>query len=62
MSTDTATVDLKAGVAAGADMVHAEGPFGTLDAQGFTLTDKRQRDPVLRARPPGSQQRQRPGG
>ncbi len=21
-------------------MVHAEGPFGTLDAQGFTLTDK----------------------
>lgn len=40
MSTDTATVDLKAGVAAGADMVHAEGPFGTLDAQGFTLTDK----------------------
>jgi lipopolysaccharide export system protein LptC len=21
-------------------MVHAEGPFGTLDAQGFALTDK----------------------
>jgi lipopolysaccharide export system protein LptC len=40
IATDTATVDLKAGVAAGADMVHAEGPFGVLDAQGFTLTDK----------------------
>jgi lipopolysaccharide export system protein LptC len=40
MATDTATIDLKAGVAAGADMVHAEGPFGILDAQGFALTDK----------------------
>lgn len=40
ISTDTATVDLKAGAAAGADKVHAEGPFGTLDAQGFALTDK----------------------
>jgi lipopolysaccharide export system protein LptC len=40
ITTDAATVDLKAGAAAGADMVHAEGPFGTLDAQGFALTDK----------------------
>jgi lipopolysaccharide export system protein LptC len=40
IATDAATVDLKAGVAAGAVPVHAEGPFGTLDAQGFTLTDK----------------------
>jgi lipopolysaccharide export system protein LptC len=38
--TDAATVDLKAGAAAGADLVHAEGPFGVLDAQGFALTDK----------------------
>ena len=40
IATDAATVDLKAGAAAGADKVHAEGPFGTLDAQGFALTDK----------------------
>ncbi len=40
MTTDAATVDLKAGAAAGADLTHAEGPFGTLDAQGFALTDK----------------------
>jgi len=40
LTTDAATVDLKAGAAAGAAMVHAEGPFGTLDAQGFALTDK----------------------
>ncbi len=40
IATEAATVDLKAGAAAGADMVHAEGPFGTLDAQGFALTDK----------------------
>ena len=40
LTTDTATVDLKAGAAAGADRTHAEGPFGTLDAQGFALTDK----------------------
>ena len=40
LATEAATVDLKVGAAAGAAMVHAEGPFGTLDAQGFTLTDK----------------------
>jgi lipopolysaccharide export system protein LptC len=39
--TASASVDLKNGAAAGADPVHAEGPFGTLDAQGgFTLVDK----------------------
>lgn len=40
MITDTATVDLKTGAATGSDRVHAEGPFGILDAQGFTLVDK----------------------
>ncbi len=40
MRTESATMDLKTGAATGAEKVHAEGPFGTLDAQGFTLTDK----------------------
>lgn len=40
MVTASATVDLKNSDAAGAEPVHAEGPFGTLDAQGFTLLDK----------------------
>ena len=40
LTTDTATIDLKAGAATGAERVHAEGPFGTLDAQGFALTDR----------------------
>jgi lipopolysaccharide export system protein LptC len=40
IATDAASVDLHAGAAAGADMVHVEGPFGTLDAQGFTVTDR----------------------
>jgi lipopolysaccharide export system protein LptC len=40
MVTASASIDLKNGAAAGADPVHAEGPFGTLDAQGFTLLDK----------------------
>lgn len=38
--TATASIDLKNGAAASADPTHAEGPFGTLDSQGFTLTDK----------------------
>jgi lipopolysaccharide export system protein LptC len=38
--THAATLDLKAGAAAGADKVHAEGPFGQLDAQGFAVTDQ----------------------
>jgi lipopolysaccharide export system protein LptC len=40
LTTSSATLDLKAGAAAGAEMVHAEGPFGTLDAQGFAVTDR----------------------
>jgi lipopolysaccharide export system protein LptC len=40
MVTASATVDLKNSAAAGAEPVHAEGPFGTLDAHGFTLLDK----------------------
>ncbi len=40
LDTATATLDLKQGAAAGADQVHAEGPFGTLDAQGFAVTDR----------------------
>jgi lipopolysaccharide export system protein LptC len=38
--TESASLDLTRGAAAGAEPVHAEGPFGTLDAQGFTATDK----------------------
>lgn len=40
MTTASATVDVKAGVATGSDATHVEGPFGTLDAAGFTTTDK----------------------
>jgi lipopolysaccharide export system protein LptC len=40
MKSTTATIDLKNGAAAGNDPVHAEGPFGVLDAQAFALTDK----------------------
>ena len=40
MHTESASVDVKAGAAAGADPVHAEGPFGVLDAKGFTVMDK----------------------
>jgi lipopolysaccharide export system protein LptC len=40
LTTSTATMDLKSGAATSAEMTHAEGPFGALDAQGFTLTDK----------------------
>jgi lipopolysaccharide export system protein LptC len=42
MSTDAATVDLKEGVVASGKMTHVEGPFGTLDAQGFTITERGQ--------------------
>jgi lipopolysaccharide export system protein LptC len=38
--TASASIDMKNGVAAGSEPVHAEGPFGILDAQGFTLLDK----------------------
>ena len=40
MTSDTATLDLKQGAATSSDFTHAEGPFGTLDAQGFTLVDR----------------------
>ena len=40
VSTDTATFDLKQNATSSAAKVHAEGPFGTLDAQGFTVIDK----------------------
>ena len=40
MTTASAAIDLKNGAAASGEPTHAEGPFGTLDAQGFTLTDK----------------------
>lgn len=39
MTTQSASIDLKNGAGAGSEPVHAEGPFGTLDAQGFVLTD-----------------------
>ena len=38
--TETASIDLHDGAAAGADPVHVEGPIGTLDAAGFALMDK----------------------
>ncbi len=50
LRTDTATVDLGAGVAVSNDRVHVEGPFGTLDAQGFWVSDGGQ---VVRFSGPG---------
>jgi lipopolysaccharide export system protein LptC len=38
--TPAATMDMKQGVATSSAYTHAEGPFGTLDAEGFTLVDK----------------------
>lgn len=40
LTTEAASVDMKSNAAAGQDMVHAEGPFGVLDAQGFTVLDR----------------------
>jgi lipopolysaccharide export system protein LptC len=40
LRTPSAAMDLKTGAAAGNEKTHAEGPFGTLDAQGFALVDK----------------------
>jgi lipopolysaccharide export system protein LptC len=40
LRTQTAAVDIKQGAAASNDQTHAEGPFGVLDAQGFTKLDK----------------------
>jgi lipopolysaccharide export system protein LptC len=38
--TSKAYVDLKAGTASGHQLVNADGPFGTLDAHGFAITDR----------------------
>jgi lipopolysaccharide export system protein LptC len=40
LTTEAASVDMKSNAAAGQEMVHAEGPFGVLDAQGFTVLDR----------------------
>ena len=40
LNTSTATADMKQGVVTSSDYTHAEGPFGTLDAEGFTLVDR----------------------
>ncbi len=40
MVSNTATMNLKQGAATSDEYTHAEGPFGTLDAQGFTLVDR----------------------
>lgn len=40
LTTASATLDMKGGVASASEPVHAEGPFGVLDAQGFTVVDK----------------------
>jgi lipopolysaccharide export system protein LptC len=40
LNTASVTMDLKGGSAVGGEPVHAEGPFGILDAQGFSLTEK----------------------
>jgi lipopolysaccharide export system protein LptC len=40
LQTGAATIDMKSSSAAGHEMVHAEGPFGTLDAQGFAVLDR----------------------
>lgn len=40
LTTASASVDLKNGAAASSNPTHAEGPFGVLDSQGFTVLDK----------------------
>jgi lipopolysaccharide export system protein LptC len=40
LQTAAATMDMHKGVATSSLYTHAEGPFGTLDAEGFTLVDK----------------------
>ncbi len=40
LRSDVATIDLRQGLAVGESLVHAEGPFGTLDAQAYALADK----------------------
>lgn len=38
--TSKAAINLKAGTASGNQRVNADGPFGTLDAKGFSITDR----------------------
>ena len=40
MQTSALTIDLKAATVVGPEQVHVQGPFGTLDAQGFTVMDR----------------------
>lgn len=40
LQTAAASIDMKANAAASHEMVHVEGPFGVLDAQGFTVLDR----------------------
>ena len=40
MTTSSATVAMKDGAASSDMPTHVEGPFGTLDATGFTTVDK----------------------
>ena len=40
LTTASATLDIKNNTATGGEPVHAEGPFGVLDAQGFTVSEK----------------------
>ena len=40
LRTQSAALDLRSGAADSNEPTHAEGPFGTLDAQGFALVDK----------------------
>lgn len=42
LSSQVSAIDLKQGAATSALATHAEGPFGTLDAAGYTLVDKGQ--------------------
>ena len=50
MTSPVADLDLKRGVIASDHWVHAEGPFGVLDAQGYLLS---QRDGIGQFRGPG---------
>lgn len=50
MTGPVADLDLKRGVVASSDWVHAEGPFGQLDAQGYLMS---QRDGIAQFRGPG---------
>ncbi|MCQ8240302.1 LPS export ABC transporter periplasmic protein LptC [Rhizosaccharibacter radicis] len=49
MTGPTAGMDLKRGIVASDDGVHAEGPFGVLDAQGYLMS---QRDDLVQFRGP----------